>query len=855
MSGTAIQRFTRGSKCPVCGGSDDDPRGQGTRCHGFISGDKKTIFCARQEHARECRFDQASNTYAHNASGPCPCGKEHAPADSAATWIIDCVYQYRDANGKVLHETVRYKNPKRFRQRRPLGNGKYEWALKGIEPVLYRLPEILAADPAKRVFVVEGEKDVDRLSRMGLIATCNPMGAKKWKPHYSDVLRDRHVVIIPDNDQDGRDHAQQVNQSLHGVAASVQIVELPGLPEKGDTSDFLDAGGTIEELSELAARAPAWTPPKGVSTPSGHQPAPGPAPSGKSRSESQAQALLRLASVSTLFRDPAGRAYASVLCDGHAEVYEIRSTSFRRWLTRQFFIEESRPPSTQALQDALGTLDAQAQFDINAREEPVFVRVAGDADRIFLDLGDPSWRVVRIDATGWCVISSPPVRFRRPAGLKALPIPERGGSIDRLKDFANIEAAEFLLLVAWLTAALRLSGSYPILVLIGEQGSAKSTLARLARRLIDPHVSLLRCEPREPRDLMIGAVNGWVVALDNLSTMFPWLSDALCRLATGGALATRTLYSNDEETFLDAVRPVILNGITDFVARGDLIDRCLFIHLPPIPEEKRRSESDFWKDLDAVAPRLFGALLDAVVGGLRELPKIRLASLPRMADFALFGEAVCRGLDRPAGEFLAAYRANRQAANESALEDSPVAAAVRELASQGPWKGTAAELLDELGRTSSGSPLVVTASGPGSRKSSDRWPRTPRGMSGAIRRLAPALRAVGINVTFGRDHDRYISIEKAAIPMGNGAQAQPKAAPKDCVGDTPTQQAQPTQAHDSLHKTRAGRNGQPEQTGAATGASNGLEMKAGVDCDGCDGRIPTLSAEPDPWSEEGEWTA
>src|SRR5262249_53634379 len=130
---------------------------------------------------------------------------------------------------------------------------------------------------------------------------------------------------------------------------------------------------------------------------------------------------------------------------------------------------------------------------------------------------------------------------------------------------------------------------------------------------------------KEPRDLMIAASNSWIVAMDNLSAMWNWLSDALCRLSTGGAFATRTLYSNDEETFLDAMRPAILTGITDFVSRGDLIDRSLFLHLPVIPEENRRLERELWPDFDRQAPRLLGALLDAVAGGLRILPQIKLS--------------------------------------------------------------------------------------------------------------------------------------------------------------------------------------------------------------------------------------
>ena len=359
-----------------------------------------------------------------------------------------------------------------------------------------------------------------------------------------------------------------------------------------------------------------------------------------------------------LFHDDAGRAYASVPVGAHHETHEILGSGFRRWLKRRYYQEEGRPPSAQSFQDSLGILDAKAQID--GPVERVFVRVAENGSRIYLDLGDDTWRAVEINASGWRIADKPPVHFRRPSGMRALPTPVSGSSVDALKSFANLDDDDLLLLVAVLCAAMRPSGPYPILVLTGEQGAAKSTLARVVRLLIDPHVMLLRCEPREPRDLVIGAVNGWLFAVDNISSMPAWLSDSLCRLSTGGGHATRTLYTNNEETFLDAQRPVVLTGISDFVNRGDLIDRCVFLHLPVITEEGRRTEDDFWNSFNDKSPELLGSLLSAVSGGLRNLPTTNLVSIPRMADFAVFGEAVSRGLGNEPDKFLAAYRANRK---------------------------------------------------------------------------------------------------------------------------------------------------------------------------------------------------
>ena len=262
-----VHRFTASDPCPVCGGSDRDPRGQGVRCHGYLSSDGKFIFCAREDHAGKARHDAGSDCYRHTRRGPCPCGVEHAPADPkparrGGLGEVDQIYRYHGPDGAVLFEVVRFKNPKDFRQRRPGRgpDGKDRWGLGGVEPVLYKLPLLMQARPGDAVWLVEGEKDADRLGALGLLATTSPMGAGKWRDAYAETLRDLHVVILPDNDGKGQQHAQQAARSLHGIAASVRVVELPGVPEKGDVSDWLAAGGTVATLKEMARQSAVWTP-------------------------------------------------------------------------------------------------------------------------------------------------------------------------------------------------------------------------------------------------------------------------------------------------------------------------------------------------------------------------------------------------------------------------------------------------------------------------------------------------------------------------------------------------------------------------------------------------------------------
>jgi putative DNA primase/helicase len=178
-------------------------------------------------------------------------------------------YDYYDAEGRLLFQTVRYV-PKAFRQRRPNGAGGWLWNLHGIEPVLYRLPAVQAAIAAgQTIYLVEGEKDTDALHQIGLTATCNPMGAKKWCGSYSHALRDALVVIVPDNDPPGQAHAALVAAALRGIAKAVRILPLPNLPPKGDVSDWLAARGSRGELEALAAATAAQngTSPVSAATP------------------------------------------------------------------------------------------------------------------------------------------------------------------------------------------------------------------------------------------------------------------------------------------------------------------------------------------------------------------------------------------------------------------------------------------------------------------------------------------------------------------------------------------------------------------------------------------------------------
>ncbi len=473
---------------------------------------------------------------------------------------------------------------------------------------------------------------------------------------------------------------------------------------------------------------------------------------GRGGDQSVVDGLLDAAAPARLFRLADGRLLAQLQSGGRQEFYGLKSAEFRDWLLDRYLAAGGKVPSKWSIRRAVDAIDARARCDGTTPELSVRVgrKAADESLPIYVDVGDSDCRAIAIDACGWALVDRPRVAFRRPEGFLSLPVPSRDGSIELLRSYVNLSDRDFRLLIVWLAAALRPVGPYPILALYGEQGSAKSTLARIVRRLVDPHAAPLLVEPKSTRDLMITALNGWLLAYDNISTIPRWLSDALCTIATGGAYAGRTEYTTLECTVLHAQRPIVLTGIDEFIRRGDLSDRSVVLHLPPIPPSTRRREDELWQALNRDHPRILGGLLDAIVGGLREQPNVKLAELPRMADFAAAGEAIGRGLGWPFGTMLADYEASRREAAAAQIEDSLVATVLLQHAGRlGSWTGTPAELHADL-----------TAAAGRKAAASARWPKSPDRLANELRRIAPQLRMHGLNLTFGRTYKgRFVALE------------------------------------------------------------------------------------------------
>ena len=825
---------------------------------------------------------------------------------AVARWV------YRDATGAPLFAVVRFNLPDGNKEILPYTFGHRVWTTRSgnrrnVTGWHFRRPKApvpiygldkLAERPGAHVLICEGEKTADAAaflftdmvcitSQGGSLAASNA----DWMP-----LAGRPVTIWPDHDVAGVNYATEVTRLAQKAgAASVRVVAVPsGWPPGWDLADDRPEGVSANTLREMLNDAPVVEdvpdPLHGLVEKAAADPGAAFMPEvlerlaalkkndratfetlrtqlkkagcrvteldramaadtggADGRDPTQTDILIDLAQTAELFHTPDGTGFADLDITDHRETWPIRSKGFRRWLARGYYEATEGAPSSEALQSALNVIEAKAHFD--APERTVHIRVGGLDGRLYLDLVDETWRAVEIDATGWRVVDSPPVRFRRAAGMQPLPVPVCGGSITALRSFLNVKTdTDFVLVVAWLLAALRDRGPYPVLVLSGEQGSAKSTFAAILRALIDPNTAPLRALPREDRDLFITASNGHVLAFDNVSGLPAWISDTLCRLATGGGFAVRQLYTDQDEVLFDACRPVILNGIEDIVTRPDLADRGLFQTLEPIPEERRRPEAKLWNEFEAERPRILGALLDAVVVGLRRLPETRLDKLPRMADFALWATA-CETAFSPVGTFWSAYSGNRDEAVESVIDADPVAAAVRAvMVTRTVWTGTASDLLGAL----------AEAAGERVAKSKT-WPDSPRALSGRLRRAATFLRTIGIEISFereGRARTRTIVITAApsqSAPNNAGVQPSASSAPSATAPNSNPTNGFATQRPRTVATDADGLADGSSLAGAPTVRAEPLESMGWTTADGADANLPPQSAPKKP--EAPGWSA
>jgi hypothetical protein len=668
-------------------------------------------------------------------------------------------YIYCDESGVELFRKTRFE-PKGFRQKRPDGRGGWIPNLEDTRKVLYRLPEVLAAVAGGRpVYVVEGEKDADRLASLGLAATCNFDGAGKWRSEYGDALSGAAVVVIADRDVPGLKHARMVVADLEGKATSVRVVQSVTTGKGHDVSDHLDAGHSLDELTpvdltEADDRQQQADDP--VADPSDSATDGG--------SGSTVTRIITFARERWEFGNDGGGDLFAVTKIGPRLVERIgEGSSFRRTLTGELYEATGRTFRGESYSIALDVLRHEAA---KAEPTPLHLRVARWRDGVVVDLADRDGRIVEVGPTGWRIVPAGPEHplFRRTRQSRPLPQPAIGGDLGELAELLGFgpQSDEFRLVTGWLVSAVLLPDvERPAPWWTGPEGAGKSTRSALLVSVIDPRSGAGESRAasaggqlgRSDEDVLIAAADRYIVSFDNLSTVSVRQSDVLCGLITGTSAEKRKRYSDDESSVVPVMRAVSLTSRTLPMGVGtDLLDRLIVLDQERMAGKLRAEKSKLWQRFHDTHPATFGAVLNLAVAALAHRERAdRVTELPRMADHG----RVLAALDAATGAgYLATYVEATNAAKAVRAETDPLVSALLDLVTsdeqRGQWEGTASDLLDSLLR-----PLDVTS-----------WPRSGRVLRQHLNAASELLRAAGITIRDARTGKARRMVIEYAEPGG-----------------------------------------------------------------------------------------
>lgn len=604
----------------------------------------------------------------------------------------------------------------------------------------YKMPDILNMASGSTIIITEGEKACDALRGTGVTA-CGTWGAEVIPA--DDILAHLapyDVVLWPDNDTPGARHMQTICNRLHELGIPCRVINWPEAPAKGDAADFVQAN-SIEELPGLIASAELYEPQELATVEEAKE---------DDENEPIREQLIRLAEAAgTCIRTPLGERYFAV--DGGL-LSLAKGGPVRRWLVNKYRDATGKTPNNTALTEALYTLEAATD---NGPAVEVSLRIAQRENVIYIDLGK---RVVCCTSECWLVLEQQAIpadlHFLRPDGMATLPTPVTGG---HLRELAAIlpDCEEQILLIAWVLGTLMPGGPFPLLCLSGEQGSGKSTVARILRYLVDPKGTApgdnLSRPPKDERDLWVSAGNQRVLALDNLTKLSSDLSDALAAVSTGASYEGRKLYTDSETSYISACRPVILTAIGAVAVRGDLLDRSLQVALPVMTQPQ--AERELWQAVEQARPRILGALCDCVCAALRYQNTVN-EPLPRMADFARWILAIEKQGDLvpwTPGEFMPVLMENRKQAQAIAAGASTLTEPLLRIAENG-FTGKAGELLDELNSNAKEETI----------RNRD-WPKTAAALGTKLNELAPALRGQGVEITHTRPYINGKQVKQITI--------------------------------------------------------------------------------------------
>ena len=457
----------------------------------------------------------------------------------------------------------------------------------------------------------------------------------------------------------------------------------------------------------------------------------------------------------TFFHDELKEPFARIPIGNHKEIWRCKSKQFKRYASKIFWDAYGKAIGSEALNTALNVIESRACFD--GPQHKLAIRVASFDDAIWYDLGDSEWQAVKITTDGWEIITDPPILFKRYSHQQAQVIPAKTGDFSQFLKFVNVadEKQKFLLLV-YIISCFIPGFAHPVLNIYGPQGSAKSTLSAFIKKLVDPSETELLTLPNASNELIQMLSHHWFIFFENVSHIYDWVSDSLCRAVTGAGFSKRELYTDDDDIIYSLKKCIGINGINLVATRPDLLERSILLELEMINKENRKLEKTILSNFQKEKAEFLGAIFTAVSKAMKIHSTISLAELPRMADFTVWGCAIAEALGYSKEKFLEAYYQNIKNQNSEVIIESPVASSILEfMKDKSDWQGTATELLGELKKVAGVLKIDV--------EKNKNFPKNHSSLSRKINRLIPNLEDIGLKIQIDKEtRQRMIHIQKVA---------------------------------------------------------------------------------------------
>ncbi len=485
---------------------------------------------------------------------------------------------------------------------------------------------------------------------------------------------------------------------------------------------------------------------------------------------SASKAIELIESRGIFFTDQCGDGFVIIGLGDHDEVMALHSKKFKSFITGEFWDYYGMALSPTVLGSVILTLDAKAHF--GSSYYPLENRVREYKDAIYYDLVNSKWDVAMIDSNGWEITKPPRPLFRRYSHQKPQAIPAKSGfTLDDFLEMFHVKSEEDkLILKVWIIACFVPNIPHAVLVLYGQQGSTKSMFFKLVREIVDPSILPVLSFTSDKQELVQKLAHNYFSCFDNVSYISREQSDALCRASTGEGFSKRQLYTDEEDIIFTYKRCIGLNGINIAPQNSDLLDRSILIGFNRLTKKQRKKEKEVWAKFNEIKQGLLAYIFDTLSKAMQIKQGLDLKELPRMADFAEWGEAISQAMGNAPNAFLNAYYNNIGLQHSEAVEASLIGQALLAFIDElwpkkdnltdceerkQEWKGTPSKLLEELERIAEDKKINTR---------SRRWPKAPHILSRELNSLKTNLQELGIEVD--REHtgsQRSITIRKTSV--------------------------------------------------------------------------------------------